>query len=122
MAEDRYNIYRSTVHWRYAMAHPHLMFFDARLIVFIILFIFHIRWWTFAVLVIAIAGFTGASYFNYLLENLIRLLRSKLVGSFRSAVPYTRLRPMVDYGADALKKSAIYPYILANDEKRWGAR
>ena len=44
MAEGRYNIYRSTVHWRYTMARPHLMFFDARLIFFIILFVFHIRW------------------------------------------------------------------------------
>lgn len=38
MAEDRYNIYRSTVHWRYAMARQHLLFFDARLIFFIALF------------------------------------------------------------------------------------
>ncbi|WP_299733380.1 IcmT/TraK family protein [uncultured Tateyamaria sp.] len=105
MADDRYNIYRSTVHWRYAMARPHLMFFDARLIFFIILFIFHIRWWTFAVLVFAIAGFTVASYFNYSLENLMRLARSKLVGAFRPAVSYTRLRPMVEYGADALHTS-----------------
>ena len=102
MPEDRYNIYRSTVHWRYAMARPHLMFFDARLIFFIILFVFHIRWWTFAMLVFAIAGFTSANYFNYSLENVLRLLRSKLVGPFRSAVAYTRLRPMVDFGSDAL--------------------
>lgn len=104
MAEDRYNIYRSTVHWRYAMARPHLMFFDARLIFFIILFVFHIRWWTFAVLVFAIAGFTSASYFNYSLENVLRLFRSKLVGPFRPAVAYTRLRPMIDYGSDALRR------------------
>ncbi|MDA8586546.1 IcmT/TraK family protein [Rhodobacteraceae bacterium] len=102
MAEARYNIYRSTVHWRYAMARPHLLFFDARLIFFIILFIFHIRWWTFAVLVFAIAGFTGASYFSFSLENVVRLVRSKLVGQFRPAVSHTRLRPMADYGSDAL--------------------
>lgn len=103
MAGERYNIYRSTVHWRYAMARPHLMFFDARLIFFIALFGFHIRWWTFILLVLAIAGFTGASYFNYTLENVVRLMRSKTVGPFRPAVPYTRLRLMVDYGSDALK-------------------
>ena len=80
------------------------MFFDARLIFFIILFVFHIRWWTFAVLVFAIAGFAGASYFNYSLENVVRLFRSKLVGSFHPAVAYTRLRPMVDYGSDALRR------------------
>lgn len=105
MTDDRYNIYRSTVHWRYAMARPHLMFFDARLIFFIILFTFHIRWWTFAMLVFAIGGFTGASYFNYSLENVIRLVRSKIVGPFRPAVSYTRLRPMVDFGSDALNIS-----------------
>ena len=109
MPEDRYNIYRSTVHWRYAMARPHLMFFDARLVFFIILFVFHIRWWTFAVLVFAIVGFTGASYFNYSLENVIRLVRSKLVGPFRPAVAHTRLRPMADFGSDALKSGVHRP-------------
>lgn len=103
MAEKRYNIYRSTVHWRYAMARPHLMFFDARLIFFIALFGFHIQWWTFILLAFAIAGFTGASYFNYTLENVVRLLRSRLVGPFRPAVAYTRLRLMVDYGSDSLQ-------------------
>jgi len=103
MAQERYNIYRSTVHWRYAMARPHLMFFDARLIFFVALFGFHIRWWTFMLLVLAIAGFTVASYFNYTLENVMRLVRSKLVGQFRPAVSYTRLRPMVEYGADCLQ-------------------
>ena len=118
MAEDRYNIYRSTVHWRYAMARPHLLFFDARLIFFIALFGFHIRWWTFSLLVFAIAGFTGASYFNYTLENVVRLMRSKIVGPFRPAVAYTRLRPMVDYGSDAL-----HEYWSANNRRppmwRW---
>lgn len=85
------------------MARPHLMFFDARLIFFIILFVFHIRWWTFGVLVCATVGFTGASYFNYSLENVVRLMRSKLVGSFRPAAAYTRLRPMADFGSDALR-------------------
>ncbi len=102
MAEGRHNMYRSTVHWCYAMVRPHLLFFDARLIFFIALFGFHIRWRTFAMLVFAIAGFTGANYFNYTLENVVRLVRSKIVGSFRPAVANTRLRPMVEYGADSL--------------------
>ncbi|GAW37332.1 MULTISPECIES: IcmT/TraK family protein [unclassified Roseovarius] len=106
MPETRYNIYRSTVHWRYAMARPRLASFDARLVFFIVLFAFHIRWWTFALLVFAIAGFTAAGYFKYALENVLRLARSKLVGPFRPAVAYTRLRPMVDYGSDALNVSA----------------
>ena len=84
------------------MARPHLVFFDALLSFLIILFVFHIRWWTFAVLAFAIAGFTSANYFNYSLENVVRLFRLKLVGPFRPAVAYTRLRPMVDYGSDAL--------------------
>jgi len=104
LAEGYYNIYRSTVYWRYAKARPHLLFFDARLIFFIALFGFHIRWWTFALLVVAIAGFTGASYFSYTLENVVRLLRSRIVGPFRPAVAYTRLRPMVEYGADSFQE------------------
>lgn len=103
MAKERYNVYRSTVHWRYAMARPHLLFFDARLIFFIVLFAFHIRWWTFVVLVAAIVIFSTANYFNYALADVIRLLRSKLVGPFRPATAYTRLRPMADYGAEAIR-------------------
>lgn len=106
MAEDRYNIFRSTVHWRYAMARPQMTFFDARLVFFIALFALHIRWWTFVLLVLAIVGSTCASYFNYSLENVVRLLRSKVVGPFRPAVSKTRLRPMVEYGSDALRYNA----------------
>ena len=87
------------------------MFFDARLIFFFALFGFHIRCWTFMLLVLAIAGFSGASYFNYTLENVVRLMRSKIVGPFRPAVAYVRLRPLPDYGLDCLKAPSrqIYP-------------
>ncbi len=88
------------------------MFFDARLIFFIILFVFHVRWWTFGVLAFAIAGFTAASCFNYSLEYVIRFFSSKLEGPFRPAAAYTRLRPMVNYGTNALDScshSALEP-------------
>ncbi|GFE66973.1 IcmT/TraK family protein [Litoreibacter roseus] len=98
MPDERYNIYRSTIHWRYAMARPLLAFFDARLIFFIALFAFHIRWWTFLTLVIALTVFGVAGQLNYSLASLVRLVKSRLTGRRRSAVPYTRLRPMVEYG------------------------
>ncbi len=85
------------------MARPRLLFFDARLVFFVILFAFHIRWWTFTLLVAAICGFTAANQLNYSIESLLRLLRSRLTGATRPALPYTRLRPMVDYGSDANK-------------------
>ena len=99
MANPRYNIYRSTVHWRYAMARPRLTFFDARLVFFVALFAFHIRWWTFLLLVFALVAHSVAGQMNYGPESLWRLLKSRLVGTFRPALPYTRLRPMVDYHA-----------------------
>lgn len=85
------------------MSRPTLTFFDARLVVFIALFGFHIRWWTFTLLVTAVVGLTGASYMNYTIESVMRLARSKLAGPIRNAVSYTRLRSMVDYGADAVR-------------------
>lgn len=97
MADERYNIFRSTVHWRHSMARPHLTLFDARLVFFVALFVFHIRWWTFFLLIIALTVFGVANQLNYSLESIWRLARSRLVGSRRPAVPYTRLRPMVDY-------------------------
>lgn len=103
MSQDRYNNYRSAVHWRYAMARPFLMFFDARVISFIILFTFHTRWWTFVVLIPPIVGFMRTSHFDCSLLNVILVTRSKLVGSFRPDVAYMRMRLMVAYGADTLR-------------------
>ena len=109
MTDDRVNIFRTTVHWRYAMARPRLLFFDARLVFFVVLFAFHIRWWTFILLATAICGFTAASQLNYSIEALIRLLRSRLVGGARPALPYTRLRPMADYGSDSVRSMDAHP-------------
>ncbi|WP_051645393.1 IcmT/TraK family protein [Labrenzia sp. DG1229] len=91
------------------MAQPRLLFFDARLVFFVALFAFHIRWWTFTLLVTAICGLAAANQLNYSIEALIRLLRSKLVGAARPALPYTRLRPMIDYSAEAAKKPSRAP-------------
>jgi hypothetical protein len=99
MSGERYNIYRSTVHWRHAMARPRLAFFDARLVFFVALFAFHIRWWTFLTLVFALVALAVAHQFGYSPDGLWRLLKSRIVGPFRPALPYTRLRPMLDYGA-----------------------
>ena len=100
MADERYNIYRSTVHWRYAMARPMLTFFDARLVFFIALFAFHIRWWTFLLLITALTLFGVAAQLNYSLHSVVRLVKSRMAGAYRPAVPYTRLRPMVDHHSD----------------------
>lgn len=100
MFQDRHNIYCSAVHWRYAAAWPHLVFFDARVISFIILFTFHTRLWTFVVLILPIVGLTRTSYFDCSLWNVIGFARSKLVGSFRPNVAYTRIRLMAAYRAD----------------------
>lgn len=106
MSDERYNIFRSTVHWRYAMSRPVLTFFDARLIVFIVLFAFHIRWWTFTLLLLSVVLLSLANYMSYTVENVVRLIRSKIAGPIRTAVPSTRLRPMADYGAEALRDRA----------------
>lgn len=101
MADERYNIFRSTVHWRHSMARPNLTLFDARLVFFVALFVFHIRWWTFLLLIAALTIFAVANQLNYSLESIWRLFRSKLTGTRRPAVPYTRLRPMVDFASNA---------------------
>jgi hypothetical protein len=106
MAEERYNIFRSTVHWRYAMARPSLTLVDARLVFFVALFAFHIRWWTFFLLVMALTTFAVAGQLNYSLEGLWRLLKSRIAGRRRPAVPYTRLRPYLTYGDQAPVKGS----------------
>lgn len=99
MSDEQYNIFRSTVHWRYAMARPNLTIFDARLIFFVALFLFHIRWWTFMLLIGALTVFFVANQMNYSIESISRLIRSRLIGNRRTAIVYTRLRPMMDYSS-----------------------
>lgn len=70
MANERYNIYRSTVHWCYAMARRRLTFFDVRRVFFVALFAFHIRWWTFLLLVFALVALSVAGQMNYGPESL----------------------------------------------------
>ncbi|MEP4926184.1 MAG: hypothetical protein ABJT31_00270 [Hyphomicrobiales bacterium] len=43
------------------------------------------------------------------LENVARLFRSKLVEALRLAVPYIRLRPVVDHGSVALQGDFNHP-------------
>lgn len=106
MASGRRNIYRSTVHWRYAMARSHLLFFDSRLIFLLILFAFHIRWWKSVVLLVEIVAVSRAIQFKHSLADLLRRLLSKPVEPLRPATAYTRLRPMVDYVGDAVRSKS----------------
>lgn len=82
------------------MARPMLTFFNARLVFSIALFAFHIRWWTFLLLITALSLFGVAAQLNYTLHSVVRLVKSRLAGAYRPAVPYTRLRPMEDYHSD----------------------
>ncbi|WP_217430525.1 IcmT/TraK family protein [Sulfitobacter algicola] len=92
------------------MARPLLAFFDARLIFLIAFFAFHIRWWTFLILVIARTLFGVAEQLNYSLASLVRLLKSRLTGRCRSAVPYTRPRSMEEYSPGLAMRDEAKPF------------
>ncbi len=51
--------------WRDTARTPRFWIFSAYIVVPLVLFLFHIRWWTFTVLVVAIGVMSIIEYFGY---------------------------------------------------------
>lgn len=59
---------------------------DGRLVFFFILFLFHIRWWTFAVFLSVSILLAFLEYRGYTIPNAIRRIRVLVMGPLRPAV------------------------------------
>lgn len=69
------------------MAQPRLTLIDARLVFFTALVVFHIRWWTVLLLVVAFVALAVAGQMNYAPETLWGLLKNRFMGTFRLSCP-----------------------------------
>ncbi|WP_198763764.1 IcmT/TraK family protein [Brucella anthropi] len=92
------DIYGRTIKWRETMRNPSFFMLDGYFIIFLPIFLFHIRWWTFELLVFSAIMFGAFRVFKYRPSSAFRAVRSALAGSNRPVRPSFKARSAIDYG------------------------
>ncbi len=78
--------------WRDTMLPVRLGAFDARVLVTSVIWLAHMRWWTFYVALAGALVFSALEWLGLSLPALLRTLRRLIVGQTRPAVPYRKKR------------------------------
>lgn len=86
------------LYWRATSYHPRFFFLDGRVVVIALLFLMHMRVWTAALLIITIAVLVYFDRKGISPEEILRFLRSRLVGRRRTARGLAAERAFVDFG------------------------
>lgn len=84
--------------WRVTMMPARIGPLDARMVIFVALFLLHMRWWTFTVLIIACSIFLILERRGLTLPSAGRLVRAFLAGSRRPAVSDFERRRLIWFG------------------------
>jgi hypothetical protein len=92
------SIYGRPCFWRETMRPARVLVFDARLMIFVLLFMLHLRLWTLFALILAAVAFYSIERRGLSFQAVGRLLRSYLAGPDRPARRSARRRPLIDYG------------------------
>jgi intracellular multiplication protein IcmT len=77
-------------HWRDSARHARFFLVDARAAFPLLLFLLHIRIWTFVAAVIAITFFAMIEHYGFTVTVFFRWLRSFLAGPRKMAQPWWR--------------------------------
>ena len=83
------------------MTMPRIFMFDARLIAAFLLLIFHLRLWTFLVLLATALVLWGVEHYGYRFPNALRRVRGLIAGRYRPARPGRYYRHARDLGFEA---------------------
>lgn len=75
-------------HWRDSARSPKFFVFDAKAAFPLLLFLLHIRLWTFIVAVVAWMFFSILNYYGFSIGVFLRWLRSTLAGKRKIAIPW----------------------------------
>jgi len=75
-------------HWRDSSRNVRLFFVDFRACFPLLIFLFHIRWWTFIFAVLATVFFTLLEHYGFSVIVFLRWLRSYLAGPRKIAQPW----------------------------------
>lgn len=85
-------------HWRNSMRPVRFFFVDARAAAAFMLFLLHMRLWTFLIAFFVISTLWAVERMGYTFSDAIRGFRAWMVGRRRPAYLWLRNRGMVDYG------------------------
>lgn len=75
-------------HWRDSALQAKFFFVDAKAAFPLILFLMHIKLWTFIVAVIVMGFFALLSRYGYSVEVFLRILKATLAGPRKMAIPW----------------------------------
>ena len=75
-------------HWRDSARSIRFFFFDAKAAFPFVLFVLHIRWWTFFLALGAAIAFTILNHFGFSVAVFLRLIRSLIAGRRKMAIPW----------------------------------
>lgn len=78
----------ANAHWRNSARHPRLFMMDAYAAFPLLLFLLHIRWWTFFLAIMAAIFFATLERFGFTIPVFLRLFRTFLAGPKRPARPW----------------------------------
>lgn len=75
-------------HWRDSARSPRFFLVDARAAFPIFLFLMHIRWWTFSLVIISAVFFGIIEHYGFTVPVFLRWLRNFLAGKTKSSQPW----------------------------------
>lgn len=78
----------TTTHWRDSARSAKIWIFDARAAFPFLLFLLHIKWWTFFTAVGATLFFSALDYYGFTVPIFLRLVRSFLAGPRKNSRPW----------------------------------
>lgn len=85
-------------HWRNTMRPVRFFAFDAKVVVFLGLFMVHARLWTFSLFIVMMLLFWALERRGLLFNAALRAFRTWIYGTHRPGWLWFRKRKMVDYG------------------------
>lgn len=111
-------LFGSPLYWRETHRQPRFLMLDGRIVVLLLLMVMHIRVWTIALTLVAIAvqwwfGRKGISP-----DSILRFLRASIVGRKRTARGFAAERSAVDYGFETQAHVERMRQVIAHQEKR----
>lgn len=78
----------ATANWRDSAREAKFFVFDAKAAFPFLLFLVHIRWWTFIAATCTMIFFTVLNYFGFSIVVFLRAVRSFVAGPRKAAIPW----------------------------------
>jgi intracellular multiplication protein IcmT len=82
--------YSDSAHWRDSARSARFFMMDARAVFPFVLFLMHIKWWTFWVAVVGMLFFIAIEKYGFTVPIFLRWLRTSMVGAHKPSRPWWR--------------------------------